>query len=444
MSERFISFCGQYKDHFQLPTHHVGEQAQHYLSGLVQADRKNMERMAEVVPESDSQALQNFLSDSRWDERAVLDQVALEADKRIGGNKDTAFILDESGFTKKGKCSVGVARQYNGRLGKVDNCQVGVFASLTRKNRTTLIDKQLFLPECWADDSKRCDKVRIPTARQHHQTKPELALEMVRYNRKLGVRFGWVGMDALYGNTPSLLRSLEEDGEVFVADVHKSQKIYLEDPQPVIPKRKGNRGRHPTKAITQSESVNVAEWMESQQDSQWKKIELRKGTKGRIIVEVLHQKVWLWDGKESQARHWHLIVRREFRNPDDIKYSLSNAPESTSIRRLAKMQGQRYWVERSFQDGKSEVGMSDYQARGWRSWNCHMVLVMMAMLFMLNERITQVNEYPLLSCSDITTLLSRFLPRRDIDPNEIIRQLEIRHKNRQSSIDSAYRNQQLE
>lgn len=444
MSKRFVFFCTKYKDYFQLRTCNVSEQAEHYLSGLMQARRKNMERMAEVVPESDEQSLQHFLSDSTWDERSVLDAVALEADKRIGGDKGSALVIDESGFTKKGKCSVGVSRQYNGRLGKIDNCQVGVFASLSRKNRTTLIDKHLFLPENWANDPKRCAKVGIPKENQTHKTKPELALEMVRYNRKLGVRFEWVAMDGLYGNTPSLLRSLEDDGEIFVADVHKDQMIYLEDPKPVIPQRKGNRGRHPTKGITLCKAIKVAQWMKIQEDSIWKRMELRNSTKGKIIVEVLHQKVWLWDGEEPQARCWRLIIRRELKNHSCIKYSLSNAPESTPVHSLAKMQGQRFWIERSFEDGKSEVGMGDYQARGWKSWNHHMVLVMMAMLFMLNERIFQKSEYPLLSCSDITTLLARFLPRRDLHPDEIIRQLEVRHEKRQASIDSAFKNQLLE
>ncbi len=150
MGKRFIAFCERYADHFQLKTREIGPQAQQYLCGLVQSNRKNMERMAEVVPESDEQALQHFLSNSNWDERAVLDQVALEVDQQLGEDEDNALLIDESGFTKKGRCSVGVARQYNGRLGKKDNCQVGVFAALNCKDRVSLIDKRLYLPESWA------------------------------------------------------------------------------------------------------------------------------------------------------------------------------------------------------------------------------------------------------------------------------------------------------
>ncbi len=444
MGHRFHAFCERYTAHFQLKTRNVGPQAQQYLCGLMQAGRKNMERMAEVVPESDEQALQHFLSNSNWDERVVLDQTAMECDQLLGGKEDSALHIDESGFTKKGCGSVGVARQYNGRLGKKDNCQVGVFAALNCGDRVTLIDKRIYLPKTWTDDPERCYALGIPKDAQIFKTKPELALDMVRYNRRLGVRFNWIGMDGLYGNNPFLLRSLDGDNEIFVADVHKDQHIYLDDPKPKIPKRKGSRGRHPTKATTQCESIEVREWATAQAESEWQRVELRNSTKGRIIVEVLHRYVWLWDGEEKNARHWRLLVRRECMDHNEIKYSLSNAPESVSVHHLAQMQGQRYWIERSFEDGKSQVGMADYQARGWKSWNHHMALIMMAMLFMLNERITQKEKYPLLSCSDITTLLACFLPMRNNNRDEVIRQLEIRHKKRQSSIDSAFKKRQLE
>lgn len=171
---------------------------------------------------------------------------------------------------------------------------------------------------------------------------------------------------------------------------------------------------------------------------------MRASTKGELQVDVLHQPVWLWDGEETDAHCWHLIVRREVKAHEEIKYSLSNAPAATPISRLAQMQGQRYWIERTFQDGKSQAGLDHYQARGWRSWHHHMALVMMAMLFMLQERTASRDTYPLLSCADVETLLAHVLPRRDVDLAEVIRQLEVRHYRRQASIDSAYARQQLE
>jgi SRSO17 transposase len=404
----------------------------------MQAQRKNMERMAEVVPESDDQVLQHFLSNSRWDERGVLDQVALEADALLGGTPESALLIDESGITKKGRHSVGVARQWNGRLGKVDNCQVGVFAALSRGREATLIDTRLYLPKCWTDDAARCAAVGVPTASRELKSKPQLALEMVRHNRHLGVRFAWVGMDGLYGKDPALLRALDRDGETFMADVHKDQFIYLEDPQPHIPSATSGR------RVAQCEPLRVDAWAAAQPESAWQRVALRESTKGELQVDVLHRRVWLWDGEETDAHCWHLIVRREIKARDEIKYSLSNAPALTAAARLAQMQGQRYWVERTFQDGKSQAGLDHYQARGWRSWHHHMALVMMAMLFMLNERKASRDTYPLLSCADVETLLAHVLPRRDVDLEEVIRQLQVRHQRRQASIDSAYEKQQLE
>ena len=211
----------------------------------------------------------------------------------------------------------------------------------------------------------------------------------------------------------------------------------------MVPAAPVGRGRKRTKRVAQSAKVRVDEWAQAQPDSAWTRVTLRDSTKGKLQIEVLYQRVWLWDGKEAQARHWHLIVRREVKARDEIQYSLSNAVEHTPLQRLAQMQGQRYWVERSFQDGKSQAGLDHYQARGWKAWHHHMALVMMAMLFMLKERMEHQQDYPLLSCADIETLLAHFLPRRDVGVEEVLRQMEVRHQKRQASIDSAYANQHL-
>lgn len=410
----------------------------------MQAQRKNMERMEETVVDADDQRLQHMLTESPWDHRAVLDQVAMEADQWLGGSADSCLLIDESSFAKKGKHSVGVQRQWNGRQGKVDNCQVGVFAALGKGHLSTLIDERLFLPEDWASNPARCRKAGIPEAERKHQSKSELALEMVRHQKALGLRYAWVGADGGYGKEPAFLRGLEAMGEVFVVDVHKDQQIYLEDPQPIVPETTNTRGRRRTRRQARSERIRVDQWLQAQPEAAWQRVTLRDSSKGKLQVEILHQRVWLWDGKEAQARQWHLIVRREIDSPTTIKYTLSNAPVQTPSLRLAQMQAQRFWVERALQDGKSESGLADYQARRWRSWHHHMALVMMAMLFMLEERILQKDNHPLLSCSDIESLLRTFLPRRDIEHDEVLRQMEKRHRNRQATIESKYRKQMLE
>jgi FOG: Transposase len=407
----------------------------------MQAIRKNMERMEEHVVGADDQALQYMLTEAQWDSKAVMDQVAQEANQLLGGT-ESCLLVDESGLEKKGEHSVGVARQWNGRLGKVDNCQVGVFAALGRGTRATLIDYRLYLPESWSEDAPRCKKVGIPESFRPFKTKSELALEMVRHQRQQGIQFAWVGADGGYGKEPAFLRGLDAMDEIFVVDVHKDQLIYLEDPQPVIPQKQNKkRGRKTSRYQAQTQPVRVDNWKEAQPEEAWQRYKLRDSTKGELIVEILHQRVWLWGKNETHAHHWHLLVRRELNSQETCKYTLSNAPAETGTQQLAQMQGQRYWIERAFEDGKSESGMADYQARKWHSWHHHMALVSMAMLFMVEERERYQEEIPLLSCNDIETLLRTFLPRRDIDPDEVVRQMEKRHRRRQASIDNAFNKQ---
>lgn len=334
--------------------------------------KRNIERMAERVPDADEQSLHHFASESAWSEREVLDLVALEADKALGGGEDSSLVVDESGIAKKGVKSVGVARQWNGNLGKVDNCQVGVFLALASGNRATLIDGQLYLPKEWIDDPARCREAGIPEDKIVFKTKQEQALEMICHAKKLGVRYNWVNLDGFYGKDPSFLRMLDDLGETFMGDVHKDQQVYLEDPKPMVPPRKSGRGKAPSKLKAQSLPLRVDELARHQPPQAWRRVKLRDSSKGVLFADILHRRVWVWDGEEAQAHCWHLVVRREVDSPAEIKYSLSNAQVDTPLSRLAFMQGQRYWVERALQDGKQECGLADYQVRKWRGWHHHM------------------------------------------------------------------------
>jgi SRSO17 transposase len=439
MGLRFQQFGKRFEAHFRRWTRSVAAQAQKYLQGLMQARRKNMERMEEVVPDCDYQSLQHFVSDSEWDARAVLDQVAVEADRHLGGATDSCLLLDESSFQKKGEKSVGVARQWSGRLGKVDNCQVAVFAALARGSSSTLIDTRLYLPKEWTQDLARCKTAGIPKSEVVFKSKAEWAFEMVMQARQNGVRFSWVGVDGGYGKDPAFLRRLADHGEVFVAEVHKDQRIYLEDPAPCVPARP--RGKKPPQLEAQSAGQRVDDWVQAQSPELWQKVVVRPGTQGELRVEALQGGVWLWDGNEGTARFWHVVATREIDSPETIKYALSNASAETPLEQLVRMQRQRFWIERSFEDGKSECGLADYQVRGWRAWHHHMALVMMAMLFMLEEKLLHGQSHPLLSCADIEVLLAHFLPRRDVTVEEVVRQMEARHEARRKAIESAHRRQ---
>lgn len=163
--------------------------------------RKNMERMEEVVKDMDYQCIQQFITDAPWSFRDVIDEVACQASGIFGGDPNTCLIIDESSFQKKGDKSVGVARQYMGRLGKVDNGQVAVFAALGCQQDVTLTDVRLYLPKEWSNDSQRCEEAKIPEDQREYKTKLELALEMVDHAREMKLEYQWICADGLYGQS---------------------------------------------------------------------------------------------------------------------------------------------------------------------------------------------------------------------------------------------------
>jgi SRSO17 transposase len=440
LAAEFHKYIETFGKHFKYHTNDSSIYAHHYLCGLMQAGpRKNMERMEEVVTDLNYQNIQQFITDAPWSARAVVDDVASRADRLFGGEKNTCLILDESGFVKKGKKSVGVARQYLGRLGKVDNGQVAVFGALGCEDEVTLTDVRLYLPKEWVNDDKRCEEAKIPAEERVYKTKLELALEIVEHARELKLGYEWVCADGLYGQSYEFAKTLDERNEIFVLDVHKNQRVYLEDPEPIVIQKTGPKGDIVEKRQAQSKSIRVDKWAQSGEENQWKLYNLRPTTKGDLYLDVRHRRVWIWDGKEEEARQVHLTTTRDPETKSDIKFSLSNAVAETSPKRLAYMARQRFWIERAFEDGKSESGMADYQIRGWRAWHHHMALTFMAMFFMLQERVAHQEQLPLLSCGDIEVLLAHFLPRRRVTKEEIFEQLKRRHEKYLSSIESAYR-----
>ena len=239
------------------------------------------------------------------------------------------MLIDETGIAKKGRCSVGVARQWNGRQGKVDNCQVAVCGVLSTGERAMLVDMELFLPETWTNDSERCRKAGVPDDHLSHRSKPELALRIVRRQREAGVRFDYVCADGLYGNSGVLCRALDDEGETFMLHVHADRLVYLEDPRPEVPPRKGGRGRPPTKLQAQSEPIRVDALFKPLTEDDFERLAIRRTTKGLLEVNAYRRPVWVWDGEEKEARRFTLYIRRDLEAPNEIKYCLSNAPEQT-------------------------------------------------------------------------------------------------------------------
>lgn len=394
--------------------------------------------MAEQVAGSHYQRLHHMLSESNWSRAEVRQQLIVDANAHFGHG--AALVFDESAFAKKGDHSVGVARQWNGRLGKTENSQVGVFAALVRDRACALVDGELFVPEHWFADPERCLAAGMPDTLAF-RTKGEIALDLLLRLRREGLRYSHVVFDAGYGHLPWLLNDLDDEGETFLAEIHADQGIYLANPQPAIPERTSPRGKAPKILCAQTAAQTVTDWARVQPDSAWRRLSVRPGEKGEVIAEYLTRRVHVWDGKATTARCWHLLVRREV-GGSKLKFCFTNAKPQASLRRLASMQADRHFVERAFEDAKSTCGMADYQARGWQAWHHHMALVMIALMFLAKERLAHREiTASMLSCHDLIDILRHKLPSKVKTDDDLVAMIEDRHRRRLKASQSAYRKQ---
>jgi SRSO17 transposase len=442
VADAFTTLISRYRPFFRSRTRDSAAVAERYLSGLAQAGDCKLVVMAAVVEGGCAQQFQHFISNSPWDHEPVIAQIGRDADQLLGGKPESCLIIDECSFPKQGNRSIGVARQWSGRLGKVDNCQVAVFGVLTDGARHAPVDMRLYLPKVWIEDAARCDKAEVPKTARKLTSKSEHALDIVRQARARGMRFEWIGVDAGYGKEPAFLRALDDRSEVFVADVHRSQRVWPEDPDLRVPPPKPGRGRPATQRQATTECVSVEALVKTFGAADWTRCVLRDSTRGELRVDLASRRVWLWDGEETAGRCWHLLVRREVRSPETIKYTLSNAPADTPVLRLGQMQGQRYWVERTFEDAKGQCGLGDYQVLGWRAWHHHVTMVMLAMLFIAEQRAAHQPGLELLTPRDIIEMLKDALPRKPEGRDALIARINQRHARRRGAIESRYRTQQ--
>jgi SRSO17 transposase len=419
------------------------EIAKAYLLGLLKCEKNhtNMERMVEAIPEQEYHQYHHFLSESKWDYAAVNRQTATDVCTfmntcKTKNNRPIGFILDESSHLKKGIESVGVARQYAGVRGKVDNCQTSVYAALCNESNVCIINTSLFLPQSWINDTARCDKAGIPKSERIFKTKPQLALQLVKDAINQGITFDWIGGDGLYGHNTELTHGLDDEKLLYVLDVHKDELIYLEEPAFAIPDRKSAKGPTPTNKKANKQAVRIDKYCESLTESQWDKVYIRETTKGSKWVFAHTIQVWHWDGLEDAARCRTLVITKTVDKSPQIKYSFSNAAVSSYTRaEYAYFQCNRYWVERGFDDSKNELGLSGYQVRKWIAWQHHQSLVMMAALYMMQVKNEQKQEYPLMSIRDarIMVVAQLFSDKKTI--KLLHDQMIIRHKKRQMDID---------
>jgi SRSO17 transposase len=238
MADAFAAIISRYGGFFRTATRDNAVVAARYLRGLAQADDCKFTAMADVVDHGCAQQFQHFISNSPWDHAPVVAQISHDADRLLGGKPTSCLIIDESSFAKQGERSVGVSRQWSGRLCTIDNCQVAVFGVLTDGQRHAPVDMRLYLPKAWVDDPARCARAGVPETARVLKSKSEHALDMVRAARAGGMRFEWVSADGRYGKEPAFLRALDDTREIFVVDVHRDQRVWSACPVLAVPERK--------------------------------------------------------------------------------------------------------------------------------------------------------------------------------------------------------------
>jgi SRSO17 transposase len=330
-----------------------------YLRGLLsEAERKNSWQVAEVCGEATPYGFQYLLSRADWDADAVRDELHTYIRQHLG-DPHGVLVLDETGFLKKGRHSAGVARQYSGTAGKVDNCQIGVFLSYASPLGHALLDRELYLPREWTDDRERCRQAGIPEDRCF-ATKPQLARQMLARAWAAGVRAAWVTGDSVYGDNRPLRRWLEAQPQAYVLAVSGKEYVGL-----------GTQQRQ-VKALLASLPVEG-----------WIRLSAGDGAKGPRWYD------WRWlplaDPLEPGWHRW-LLVRRSLSAPMELTAYVVFAPHATSLQEVVRVAGSRWTVESGFEEAKGEVGLDQYEVRSWTAWYRHITLAMWALALLIVMR----------------------------------------------------------
>jgi SRSO17 transposase len=334
------------------------------LSGL---ERKTSEPIAYLAGRP-RKPVQHFVGAGAWDDEAVMAELRGHVAEELG-DPDGIIICDGSGFPKKGSASCGVARQWCGRLGKVDNCQVGVFLAYAAKGGHGPLDRRLYLTEDWAADRKRRKQTHVPKE-VVFQEKWRLALDLLERSGP-EVPHGWVAGDDEFGRVTEFRAELRRRHERYVLDVPANTLV-----REVAP---GPGGRQP--AFERADA-----WAARQPAGRWKTLTLRGGEKGPVRVRALQRRVQTKDEDGHLGPSETLVVIRSLGSDARTWYTVSNARREERLAVLAGVHGERHRVEEVLQEGKGEVGLGHYEVRSWVGWHHHMTLALVALWFLVLER----------------------------------------------------------
>ena len=370
---RLQQFGEPYFAHFRRSE--TRQNAQFFLEGLLSdLPRKNVESIAYRY-EQDRRALQRFVGETDWDHKILLTRLAEQVTQEIG-EEDGILVFDPSGFEKDGQMSAGVARQWLGRFGKVDNGQVGTFMAYVTRQEHVLVNAKLFIPQEWNDDPARCKRARIPEKEyKKHKTRHQHCLEMYKEQGKL-LPHKWVAGDDELGKSSPFRRALRKRKVKYVLAVPCNTLVRDLENVPVY----SGRGAPPKGAF-----VRVDEWKNSLTDDDWQVIDVRDGEKGPIVRKLAMCQV-LAHTERSRVTNEELLIVTERPDGNGVKYDyyLCNALDET-VEELARVIVASHRVEDCFRRAKDACGLAEYEVRTWNGWHHHVTLSMLACWFLTKE-----------------------------------------------------------
>ncbi len=335
------------------------DQAGRYLEGLLgPVERKNGWQLAEHLGDGRPWRTQRVLSHALWDEGAARDLCRDYAVERLGA-AGAVLVVDETGFLKKGRHSAGVARQYSGTAGRIENSQVGVFLAYASRRGHALIDRRLDLPQAWAEDRERRRAAKIPED-VPFRTKPEIARAMIARALDAGVPCEWVLGDEVYGADRRLRMMLEARGRPYLLAIRGNDRLWSE--------LDGRVGQHKPEDLAKA-----------MPEEAWQRLSAGAGAKGERLFDWVRAR--LVRLQEPPWEHW-LLVRRSIADPADLAYFVVFGPATARLIDLARVAGRRWIVEECFGAAKQEVGLADYEVRSWHGWHRHVTLAMLALAFL--------------------------------------------------------------
>jgi SRSO17 transposase len=394
--------------------------------------------------------MHHFMSNSPWSGPLLINKMQEDVAQQDEFQQGSVLLLDESADDKAGQRSIGAGRQYNGRRGKVDNCQVGVFLSYANNGYHTWVDGEVFIPEDWftAEATDRRRQAGIPKERSF-QTKPQLGWQMIRRVHERGMPFEAVAFDTLYGRNPWLRDQVGTAGMEYYADTPANTKVYLEPPVIGIPRNK--RGPKTRKKRVLSPKAVRVDRLRHDPDTIWRAITLRPSERGYLKADFARQRVWTVRDDHTVVAEW-LLIRRDGKKHT---YSFSNAPSETSLLTMAQRKSQRYFIERSNQDAKSELGWDEFQATKYRAWEHQLALTILASWFITHTRLEwaerferdpdllaqyEVEILPALSMANVRSMLRATMPLPQLSPEEaaylVVKHLDNRTRSRKSRLRS--------